>query len=131
MVCQHVSILYGSQAHVGGHVPGQVLVTLVQELNSHRDGQLHDRLLVIVEEDTGHDVTCHLGMGWVSSARGTETVRQTGLQQGDEGAGMLLDGSCLPDSRDDPGHADLHQGLVIVTGQELRLTRNILYNIDL
>ena len=67
---KQVSILDCSKAHVRRHVPRQLLVALVQELDGHRDGELHDRLLVIVEEDAAHDVGGHLGMGWVAFAGG-------------------------------------------------------------
>ena len=66
---QQVCVLYRRQAHVGGHVPRQLLVPLVQELDGHRNGQLHDRLLIVVEEDAAHDVGGHLGVGRVALAR--------------------------------------------------------------
>ena len=71
MRSQQVGILNGSKAHVRGHVPRQLLVALVQELDGHRDGQLHHRLLVVVEEDAAHDVGGHLGVGWVTLAGGS------------------------------------------------------------
>ena len=51
-----------------------LFVALVQELDGHRDGELHDRLLVVVEEDTTHDVGGHLGMRWVTLAGGSKAV---------------------------------------------------------
>ena len=53
---ENVSVLDDGQAHVGGEVPGQVLVTLVQELHSHGDRSDHDGPLAVVEEDAAHDV---------------------------------------------------------------------------
>ena len=74
---QQVSILDRSKAHVRGHVARQLLVALVQELDGYRDGELHDRLLVVVEEDTAHDVGGHLGMRRVTLAGGSEAVGKT------------------------------------------------------
>ena len=71
---KQVCILDCSQAHVGRHVSRQLLVALVQELDGHRDGELHDGLLVVVEEDAAHDVGGHLGMGRVTLAGGPQAV---------------------------------------------------------
>lgn len=68
---EEVSILNGGQGHIGRHVPGQLLVPLVQKLDCHRDGQLHYSLLVVVEEDAAHNVAGHLCVGRVAFARGT------------------------------------------------------------
>ena len=65
---EDVSVLDDSKAHVGGQVPGQVLVALVEELDGHGDGLYHDVPLAVVEEDAGHDVTGHLGMGRISTS---------------------------------------------------------------
>ena len=98
----------------------------MKKLNSHGDGLYHDVPLAVVEEDAGHDVTGHLGMGRIPPARGTETVREAGLKQGDERVGMVLDGAGLPDGGDHARDADLHQALVVVTCQKLRLVGNFL-----
>ena len=74
MSSKQVGILDRSKAHVGRHVPRQLLVAFVQELDGHGDGKLHDRLLVVVEEDAAHDVGGHLGMGWVALAGGSKAV---------------------------------------------------------
>ena len=39
---------------------------------------------------------------------------------------MVLDGAGLPDGGDHASHADLHQALVVVTCQKLRLVGNFL-----
>ena len=55
-----------------------------------------------------------------------EAVREAGLQQTDQSIGVFLYGASLPDGGDDSGNTDLHQGLIIVTGEELRLVGDLL-----
>jgi hypothetical protein len=47
--------------------PGEVLVPLVEELDGDGNGQLHDALLVIVQEQAGHDIARHLS--WTAHSK--------------------------------------------------------------
>merc|ERR1719234_305887 len=69
-------------------------------------------------------------MRWVTLAGGPKAVGKAGLQEGHQGPGMLPHRVSLSYSRDDPGDQDLHQRLVIVTGQKLRLAGDFLQRLN-
>lgn len=58
MLCQELGVFDGCQREVGGHVPGQVLVPLVQKLHGDGNGLVHHIFfgVVLEEEEDNKDI---------------------------------------------------------------------------